>query len=115
MPTLPLIVVDSRHPQPLYRQVETQIRDGILAGRMRPGARLPGVRTLAKELGLARITVSVAYDELAADGLIERTVGSGSRVTLDPPEPFEFAPIPALPRRPDDRSAAITLDLRPSR
>jgi GntR family transcriptional regulator / MocR family aminotransferase len=65
---------------PLFRQIEAQLRRAILDGRIRPGARLPAVRTLAEEFGVARVTVTSAYDLLAAEGFVEARVGSGTRV-----------------------------------
>lgn len=111
---VPLIVVDQARLQPLYRKVEAQLREAIVSGRLAPGTRLPGVRTLARELGVARITVSVAYEELAADGLLERSVGSGSRVTCILPEPFGFGG-PASAPGPPFEGPAPGLDLRTRR
>lgn len=58
-----------------------QIRDAVLDGRLRPGQRLPPTRDLARQLAVSRNTVGVAYDQLAAEGLIEGRVGAGSYVT----------------------------------
>src|SRR5208337_4981535 len=64
-----------------HRQVFTQIRDAIRDGRLRSGDRLPPTRELASTLGLARNTVSRAYEDLLAEGYIEGRVGSGTYVS----------------------------------
>jgi DNA-binding transcriptional MocR family regulator len=70
--------------EPLYLQIRDQIRDLILAGDLPPGTRLPPERELAARLGVNRTTVSNAYDELAADGLVEGHVGRGTIVSALP-------------------------------
>lgn len=58
-----------------------QIRDAVLDGRLRAGQRLPPTRDLARKLAVSRNTVAIAYEQLAAEGLIEGRVGAGSFVT----------------------------------
>jgi 2-aminoadipate transaminase len=65
---------------PLYLQIRDQIRDLVLSGDLPLGARLPPERELAAALGVNRTTVSNAYHELAADGLVEGQVGRGTIV-----------------------------------
>ncbi len=65
---------------PIYRQIYERLREGILAGALPEGTRLPPERALADRLAVNRSTVVHAYRDLAADGLIEQRVGSGSRV-----------------------------------
>jgi DNA-binding transcriptional MocR family regulator len=74
---------------PLYRQIYESLRESILAGTLPESTRLPPERTLADRLDVNRSTVVHAYRELAADGLIEQRVGSGSRVVpqLRPGQP----------------------------
>jgi GntR family transcriptional regulator/MocR family aminotransferase len=69
---------------PVYRQIADHIRGEIEAGRLEPGARLPTIRELARRLGVNRDTVSLAYDELAAEGRLEATVGRGTFVRGSP-------------------------------
>ena len=66
--------------EPLYLQIRERFRDLILAGDLPVGSRLPPQRELAASLGVNRTTVSNAYDELAADGLVEGHVGRGTIV-----------------------------------
>jgi GntR family transcriptional regulator/MocR family aminotransferase len=113
-PTTP-IVLDRASAVPLYRQIEDQLRGAIRDGRLRPGARLPGVRTLAGDLGVARITVTTAYEQLAAEGYVDGRVGSGTRVSDDPPGlRAETTPeARSLPLRPAAPPADRTIDMRP--
>ena len=66
---------------PSYVQVARAIKGAILAGRVAPGARLPTTRALAYEIGMSRITVLTAYEQLRAEGIIHSRVGSGSYVS----------------------------------
>jgi DNA-binding transcriptional MocR family regulator len=70
--------------EPLYLQIKHQIRDLILTGDLPLGTRLPPERKLAKSLSVNRTTVSTAYQELAADGLVEGQVGRGTIVSSTP-------------------------------
>jgi DNA-binding transcriptional MocR family regulator len=80
---------------PIYRQIYEKLREGILAGALPEGTRLPPERTLAERLEVNRSTVVHAYRDLAADGLIEQRVGSGSRVaSLDGGRPDRAAGVP---------------------
>lgn len=70
--------------QPLYAQIADRIRSEVTAGRLTPGERLPPIRALAEQLGVNRDTVSLAYDVLGRDGVVEATVGRGTFVTARP-------------------------------
>jgi GntR family transcriptional regulator / MocR family aminotransferase len=74
------IPIDRRQATPLYQQIETFLRQSIVAGTLAPTTRLPAARQVAQDLGVSRITVENAYAALEADGLIERRAGSGSYV-----------------------------------
>lgn len=63
--------VDSGASQPLFDQLRTQIIEAVRAGRLLAGIRLPTVRELAAELGLAVNTVARAYRELETAGIVE--------------------------------------------
>ena len=84
----PEIVVDPHRPTPPYEQVRQQIADLILAGVLGAGTRLPPVRQLAADLGLAAGTVARAYQELEAAGLVQTRRGGGTQV-LPPRAPAE--------------------------
>ena len=82
---LPL-VLDRSSGEALHRQLVAGLRDAIAAGRVRPGTSLPGSRSLARELGVARITVQTAYDQLVAEGYLDAAPRRGTRVGVDLPE-----------------------------
>ena len=63
--------VDGQADRPLFDQLRNQIIEAIRAGRLAPGVRLPTVRELAGQLGLAVNTVARAYRELEAAGVVE--------------------------------------------
>jgi GntR family transcriptional regulator/MocR family aminotransferase len=65
---------------PLYEQLCESLRAAIAGGRLEPGTRLPSTRTLARELRISRNTVVAAYEQLALEGLLVATIGSGTRV-----------------------------------
>lgn len=66
-----MIVVDPASPVPPFEQLRAQLVDDISSQELAPGARLPTVRRLAEELGLAPGTVARAYRELENAGFIE--------------------------------------------
>jgi GntR family transcriptional regulator/MocR family aminotransferase len=72
---------DRTSHQPLPQQLVLAITEAIRAGRLEPGAALPGTRPLARTLGLHRNTVVAAFDELRAQGWLETTRASHTRVT----------------------------------
>ena len=63
--------VDPSGVEPPFEQVRRQIAEGAAKGHLAPGHKLPTVRQLAADLGLANNTVARAYRELEADGVIE--------------------------------------------
>ena len=68
--TRPLVTIDLTAADPPFQQVRAQVARRIADGDLREGDRLPTVRALATELGLAVNTVARAYKELEADGLV---------------------------------------------
>ena len=66
---------------PLYEQIQTQIKNQILNGNLKPGEGLPSIRNLAKELKVSIITTKRAYEELEKDGFIETVVGKGTFIS----------------------------------
>ncbi|HUR97358.1 MAG TPA: PLP-dependent aminotransferase family protein [Pyrinomonadaceae bacterium] len=71
---------------PMYRQIYDEFRRGILSGKISPRSRIPSSRALADQLGVSRITVVNAYDQLFAEGYLEARVGSGTFVAGELPE-----------------------------
>ncbi|MFJ8859707.1 GntR family transcriptional regulator [Streptomyces sp. NPDC102451] len=78
------IRVSHASPVPPYEQIRAQLADLISVGRLGQGARLPSVRQLASDLGLANNTVVRAYRELEAAGLVKSRRGSGTQVIAPP-------------------------------
>lgn len=64
-----------------YQQLTRALKAAILDGSLAGGTRLPPSRALAQELGMSRITVLSAYDQLRAEGYLQSRVGSGSYVS----------------------------------
>ena len=62
--------IDLSRPVPPYEQLRAQIAGLVAAAELAPGSRLPSVRQLAGDLGLAPGTVARAYSELEAEGLL---------------------------------------------
>ncbi|WP_377320581.1 GntR family transcriptional regulator [Pimelobacter simplex] len=75
-----MITLDGSGPLPPYEQIRSQLADQIEHERLRAGDRLPTVRRLAEDLGVAANTVARAYRELETAGLIETRGRAGSFV-----------------------------------
>jgi DNA-binding transcriptional regulator YhcF (GntR family) len=75
------ITIDHDAPEPPYEQVRQKIASLAAAGTLPAGAKLPPVRTLATDLGLAANTVARAYKELEQAGLVETRGRLGTVVT----------------------------------
>ncbi|HEX3469143.1 MAG TPA: PLP-dependent aminotransferase family protein [Candidatus Elarobacter sp.] len=89
---IPPIAVDARDPRPLYVQIADALATSIERGELRPDERLPPIRALAGELDVALVTVSQAYETLAARGRVVSRVGRGTFVaTAEPAAESEFA------------------------
>jgi DNA-binding transcriptional regulator YhcF (GntR family) len=73
--------IDRNSEVPVYRQVIEKIASLIRAGSLKPGDRLPPERELSTQLGIARGTITRAYEELARSRLIEVASGRGSFVS----------------------------------
>jgi GntR family histidine utilization transcriptional repressor len=65
---------------PAYEQVKAFIKGHISSGQWRPGDPVPSESALAQQFSVARMTVNRALRELAAEGLVTRVQGSGTRV-----------------------------------
>jgi len=63
--------------EPIYRQIASQLREEILQGKIKEGECLPSIRGLAQDLRISVITTMKAYDELAAEGLVNAVAGKG--------------------------------------
>jgi GntR family transcriptional regulator len=77
-----VITVDDASPTPPFEQIRAQVENQILLGTLANGQRLPTVRQLAADLGLAAGTIARAYAALEVAGLIVTGRGAGTRVSL---------------------------------
>ncbi|MEJ0086881.1 MAG: GntR family transcriptional regulator [Pseudomonadota bacterium] len=73
--------LDESSSLPLYQQLQRALREAIENGAIAPEDALPPERDLAEMLGVSRITVRKAIDELAEEGLLVRKQGSGTFVS----------------------------------
>lgn len=74
-----LLRIDPDSPVAPFEQLRMQVASIVASGALEPGQRLPTVRQLANDLGLAPNTVARAYRELEADGVLST---QGSRGTF---------------------------------
>jgi DNA-binding transcriptional regulator YhcF (GntR family) len=73
--------VDTSSPIPPYEQIRAQIQAMVASGALGAGTRLPPIRQLAGDLGLATNTVGRAYRELELEGMVEARGRHGTVVT----------------------------------
>ena len=92
------IPIDCDSSVPLYRQIQQFLREQIQSGALPSETRLPATRDLAASLGLSRITVTNAYAEIEAEGLVYTRRGSGT---------FVAPPLPDLPTPAGEPSDAV--------
>ncbi|HZS62317.1 MAG TPA: PLP-dependent aminotransferase family protein, partial [Gemmatimonadaceae bacterium] len=100
--------IDRKSREPLYQQIYEGYRRAILAGHLRPGQRIPSTRALAAELGVSRLPVLAAYEQLLNEGYFDGRRGSGTYVNAD----FVGGRKGALQKVPTDR---LDQGLRPFR
>jgi GntR family transcriptional regulator/MocR family aminotransferase len=85
------IALEARDRRPLYVQLADELTARIERGDLVPGDRLPAMRELAAQLGIALVTVSQAYDSLVARGRAIARVGKGTYVAPAPAPSAPFA------------------------
>jgi GntR family transcriptional regulator/MocR family aminotransferase len=76
-----LVVLSRGERRPMRAQIEDQLREAIRRGALRPGARVPSTRDLARQLGVSRGVVVNAYSQLGAEGYIVLRQGSRPQVS----------------------------------
>jgi DNA-binding transcriptional MocR family regulator len=77
---------DPLNTKPIYAQLAAALSEAIRAGRITLGKRLPSERLYARALGVSRTTITAAYQELKAMGLLRGYVGRGAVVIADDPD-----------------------------
>ncbi|HYU17488.1 MAG TPA: PLP-dependent aminotransferase family protein [Chloroflexota bacterium] len=88
------ISLDESRQLSLQQQLYTGLRQDILAGRLRPGERVPATRSLAVQLAISRTTAVLAYEQLLAEGYFEARRGAGTFVSRQLPDDTLRAPDP---------------------
>ncbi|WP_018686988.1 PLP-dependent aminotransferase family protein [Actinokineospora enzanensis] len=97
------------HPDSGRLGLADALRAAIREGRLGPRSALPSTRVLARDLGIARGTVTRVYAQLAAEGYLRTSQGAPTTVRSLHHTPAAVPPVPAVP------AATARWDLRPCR
>src|SRR3954468_6979214 len=92
--------VDPRDAVPIWKQIEDGMRRLVAGGSLDPGAAVPSVRDLARDLQVNPMTVSKAYQRLSDAGVLEVRRGEGAVVAGGRPGPSRGQRPPQLRRAP---------------
>jgi GntR family transcriptional regulator / MocR family aminotransferase len=107
--------IDRADREPIHAQIARQVRELVLAGRLKPQSKIPSSRALAEELNVARATVVEAYEQLSGEGYIESKSGSATRIATELPEAL-LSTLPASESpKPLHRSALKRVPAKPFR
>lgn len=71
------ILISTLSQTPIYEQIQNQIKELVLSGKLKPEEQLPSIRLMAKDLKVGIITVKRAYQELENEGIIVNLQGKG--------------------------------------
>jgi len=71
------ILISALSQTPIYEQIQTQIKEMVLGGKLKSQEQLPSIRLMAKDLKVGIITVKRAYEELEKEGLVINLQGRG--------------------------------------
>ncbi|MFD0617426.1 MULTISPECIES: GntR family transcriptional regulator [Paenibacillus] len=74
------IQINENSAEPLYHQIEVQLRSLILSGQVEEGTLLPSIREFANDLKCSVITVRRVYQDLESEGLLRTKQGTGTFV-----------------------------------
>ena len=102
-----ILRIDPRSAVPPYEQLRQQITTMVQTGVLADGSRLPAIRQLAGDLGLASGTVARAYRELEADGVVATRGRHGTVVTA---AAAAAAPAAERRRQVEEAAAAFAVD-----
>jgi len=80
------MVVQRSNAGPLYEQVKAYVLDRVAKGELAVNERVPSENELVRELGISRMTVNRALNDLAADGVVIRMAGVGTFVAPRVPQ-----------------------------
>ena len=93
---LDMLSLERDSATPLYRQLDAQLREAVLSGRLSEGTRLPASRQLALELKVSRLTVQNTYEQLISEGFLQASTGAGTFVADIAPQDLP----PQIPGQP---------------
>jgi GntR family transcriptional regulator/MocR family aminotransferase len=103
-----MIRLDREAREPLHHQLYRQIRDELVGGSFNHNSsRLPSSRALARDLGVGRLTVKLAFEQLHAEGYLKSKTGSGTFVSDALPESF-LSPGKPEPQQRTERPARLS-------
>lgn len=104
-----MFILDPRSSVPIYQQLIDQVKRLVASGQLVPGAELPSVRELAQRHTVHPMTISKAYSQLEADGVLERR--RGRPMTVATPRRSELG-VAARLRQLDPQIEALKLAVR---
>jgi len=110
--TFPFVSLSDRTVSqvPMHRQIYEKLRMAILSGEIPSKSRIPSSRALAAQLGVSRMTVVNAYDQLFAEGYLDGKIGAGTFVASELPEKLLLTP-----KTPTVKTAVFSRELNLSR
>ncbi|MDR2453413.1 MAG: GntR family transcriptional regulator [Bifidobacteriaceae bacterium] len=79
-----IVRIDHTSPVPIFEQLRSQLERLIVSGQLAAGSRLPAIRHLAIDLGIAPGTVAKVYEALAREGLVTSARRHGTTVAARP-------------------------------
>ncbi|MFK7805081.1 MAG: PLP-dependent aminotransferase family protein [Anaerolineae bacterium] len=106
------IKINRDKPEPIHRQLYSEIRGMILSGHLPAGARLPPTRILCDELAISRSTVVEAVAQLTAEGYVVGQTGRGTFVSETLPEQVMRPPVVMGAPPTETNTASIRLSER---
>lgn len=71
------ILISTLSQTPIYEQIQNQIKEMVLRGKLKPNEQLPSIRLMAKDLKVGIVTVKRAYEELEKEGILVNLQGRG--------------------------------------
>src|SRR5690554_5953249 len=71
------ILISTLSQTPIYEQIQEQIKEMVLTGKLKSGEQLPSIRLLSKDLKVGVVTVKRAYEELEKEGIVIILQGRG--------------------------------------
>lgn len=71
------ILISNLSQRPIYEQIQNQIKEMVLKGKLKSHEQLPSIRLMAKDLKVGIITVKRAYEELEKEGIVANHQGLG--------------------------------------